>query len=69
MDRFELLIYSVFGVLCALGVTAAIGYEIAAYLDKQHDNSGPPRTQLTINWTKCSIRSRSSMCIVKEETA
>ncbi|WP_256803647.1 hypothetical protein [Pseudomonas putida] len=39
MDRFELLIYSVFGVLCALGVTAAIGYRIAAYLDKKHDNS------------------------------
>lgn len=39
MDRFELLIYSVFGVLCALGITAAIGYKIAAYLDKQHDNS------------------------------
>ncbi|VVN19593.1 hypothetical protein PS631_04310 [Pseudomonas fluorescens] len=39
MDRFELLIYSVFGVLCALGITAAIGYRIAAYLDKQHDNS------------------------------
>lgn len=39
MDRFELLIYSVFGVLCALGITAAIGYKIAVYLDKQHDNS------------------------------
>ncbi|WP_423812431.1 hypothetical protein [Pseudomonas asiatica] len=39
MDRFELLIYSVFGVLCALGITAAIGYKIAAYLDKQRDNS------------------------------
>ncbi len=39
MDRFELLIYSVFGVLCALGITAAIGYKIAAYLDKQHANS------------------------------
>ncbi|WP_172402790.1 hypothetical protein [Pseudomonas putida] len=40
MDRFELLIYSVFGVLCALGITAAIGYKIAAYLDKQHDGNG-----------------------------
>lgn len=39
MDRFELLIYSVFGVLCALGITAVIGYKIAAYLDKQRDNS------------------------------
>ncbi len=39
MDRFELLIYSVFGVLCALGITAAIGYRIAAYLDKQQVNS------------------------------
>ena len=32
MDRFELLIYSVFGVLCALGITAAIGYKIVVYL-------------------------------------
>ena len=40
MDRFELLIYSVFGVLCALGITAAIGYKIAAYLDKRHDGNG-----------------------------
>lgn len=39
MDRFELLIYSVSGVLCALGITAAIGYKVVAYLDKQHDNN------------------------------
>ncbi|EOT13882.1 hypothetical protein PAK_04588 [Pseudomonas aeruginosa PAK] len=47
MDRFELLTYSVFGVLCALGVTAAIGYKIAAYLDKQQENSGTPPNSTT----------------------
>lgn len=31
MDRFELLIYSECSVLCALGVTAAIGYKIAGF--------------------------------------
>jgi len=49
MDRFELLIYSVFGVLCALGITAAIGYRIAAYLDKQHDNS--KHSEARPDWT------------------
>lgn len=44
MDRFELLIYSVFGVLCALGITAAIGYKIVVYLDKQHDNRARPNS-------------------------
>lgn len=35
MDRFELLVYAVVAVISALAVSGAVGYMVAAYLDKR----------------------------------
>lgn len=38
MDSMELLVYSIVGVFCALGIAAAIAYRVAGYIDrKKHD--------------------------------
>ena len=35
MDRFELLVYAVVAVISALTISGAVGYMVAAYLDKK----------------------------------
>lgn len=35
MDRFELLVYAVVAVISALTISGAVGYMVAAYLDKR----------------------------------
>lgn len=39
MDRFELLVYAVLAVISVLTVAGAIGYMVAAYLDKKHGDN------------------------------
>ncbi len=38
MDRFELFVYAVLAVVSALTIAGVIGYMVAAYLDKKHDD-------------------------------
>ena len=35
MDSFELLVYAVVAVISALTISGAVGYMVAAYLDKK----------------------------------